>query len=226
MVAGAGRAAAAAERSARVVARGAAARRRGGGTASTSSTTTSLSSSSSPSLAARSGGALLGRRRCRGVVPRALMEDRNEVLEQILETIRNASANNSDPDYFELLGVEETTDPKVIKKAYRQRARVCHPDIAGEDGHEACVVLNEAYATLMDEELREAYALEKEEFDFYDDGNVFANAMKETPYTGEPLSKTVPLDHFANKIGESSRSKLPPLSLFHALEESLTNFSS
>ena len=154
--------------------------------------------------------------------PRAVMEDRNEVLEQILETIRNASANNSDPDYFELLGVEVSTDPKVIKKAYRERARVCHPDIAGEDGHEACVVLNEAYATLMDEELRREYEVYRSSGgdqnlkEMMRTSSEFAEALKRVPYTGEPLSKTVPLDHFANKIGESAHSKLFPLSPFCA----------
>ena len=126
--------------------------------------------------------------------------EQNEVLDQILKTIRSARAANTNPDYFELLGVEVGDDLKKIKKSYRARARVCHPDVAGEDGHEACIVLNEAYATLMDDDLREAYEFEQEEFDYYDDGNVFAKAMKETPYTGEPLSKQVPLDHFANRI--------------------------
>ena len=126
--------------------------------------------------------------------------EQNEVLDQILKTIRSARAANTNPDYFELLGVEVGDDLKKIKKSYRARARVCHPDVAGEDGHEACIVLNEAYATLMDEDLREAYEFEQEEFDYYDDGNVFAQAMKETPYSGEPLSKQVPLDHFANRI--------------------------
>jgi len=140
----------------------------------------------------------------------------NEVLEQILSTIRAAEAMNEDPDFFALLGIENDEElrslsTQTIKKSYRERARRCHPDIAGEDGHYACVVLNEAYATLMDDELREAYmedraltrglgVWDEDEFAYYEDGNVFAEAMREEAYTGEPLSKIVALDHFANRV--------------------------
>ena len=138
--------------------------------------------------------------------PRALMEEnRNRDLEQILKTIRNASANNLDPDYFELLGVEVSTDPKVIKKAYRERAKVCHPDRAGKDGHEACVVLNEAYATLMDEELRREYEVyrstggDENLEEMMRTSSEFAEALRRTPYTGEPLSKTPRPGHSMSK---------------------------
>jgi len=126
---------------------------------------------------------------------------KNETLVNVLDIIREAERKKMPPDYYDLLGLAPgVVDPKEIKQAYRQRARKCHPDLAGEEGHEACIVLNEAYATLMDDDLRELYAIEKEELDFYDDGNEFAEALKREPYTGEPLSKTVPLGHFANKM--------------------------
>lgn len=146
----------------------------------------------------------VGGRRSRGDVFRAQAQavgESNEVLDTILETIRNAQSMQMEPNFYDLLGVAPDAEPKEIKRAYRKRAQKCHPDIAGEVGHEVCVVLNEAYATLMDDELRENYQVEKfEEFDYYDDGNIFADAMKEQPYTGEPLSKILDLDHFANKI--------------------------
>ena len=133
-----------------------------------------------------------------------------DVLAHIVRTIRSAKAAGRDPDFFELLGVQVGTDPEDIKKSYRERARVCHPDVAGSEGHEACVVLNEAYATLMDDELREAYQVERVFGagvrgmsglrDAQDLPSDIGAALRRTPYTGEPLSKVVGRDHFASKI--------------------------
>ena len=131
------------------------------------------------------------------------------MLAHIVRTIRSAKAAGRDPDFFELLGVQVGTDPEDIKKSYRERARVCHPDVAGSEGHEACVVLNEAYATLMDDELREAYQVERVFGagvrvsglrDAQDLPSDIGAALRRTPYTGEPLSKVVGRDHFASKI--------------------------
>jgi curved DNA-binding protein CbpA len=44
-----------------------------------------------------------------------------------------------------------------IKKAYRALAKECHPDYMGDRGHNICILLNEAYETLMDESARAAY---------------------------------------------------------------------
>ena len=138
----------------------------------------------------------------------------DDVLEEILETIRSAREANTNPDFFELLGVQVGTDPTAIRSSYRERMRVAHPDVAGSEGHEACVVLNEAYATLMDDELREAYQVERtfgslgfqgsgaalrDLYDILGDTDI-GRALRRTPYTGEPLSKVVGRDHFACKI--------------------------
>ena len=133
----------------------------------------------------------------------------DDVLEEILETIRSAREANTNPDFFELLGVQVGTDPTAIRSSYRERMRVAHPDVAGSEGHEACVVLNEAYATLMDDELREAYQVERVFGagvrvsglrDAQDLPSDIGAALRRTPYTGEPLSKVVGRDHFASKI--------------------------
>lgn len=64
-------------------------------------------------------------------------------------------------DYYDILGVKKTVDPKEIKKAYRRLARQYHPDLhPGEKKAEMekkFQELNEAYEVLGDEENRKKY---------------------------------------------------------------------
>lgn len=85
-------------------------------------------------------------------------------------------------DYYEILGVDDDAPFSEVKKAYRALAKTCHPDFMGEEGHDLCILLNEAYDTLSDPDLRAAYnaKLEQTLIDFEDD------------YTGRPLSKWMP----------------------------------
>ena len=53
-------------------------------------------------------------------------------------------------DYYSLLQLDFDASPKEVKSQYRQLQKWCHPDIAGEAGTEVCIILNEAYDTLMD----------------------------------------------------------------------------
>ena len=63
-------------------------------------------------------------------------------------------------DFYELMGVPDDADIKTIKRAYYDLAMYCHPDRSGDDGHDLCVVLNDAYAILKDPVQREAYDAE------------------------------------------------------------------
>lgn len=61
---------------------------------------------------------------------------------------------------YELLGVDDNADSDEIKKAYYDKMKICHPDIAGDDGEEICILLNDAYDLLSDPEEKEAYDIQ------------------------------------------------------------------
>jgi len=63
-------------------------------------------------------------------------------------------------DFYELMGIRDDATTRMIKKAYHELAKCCHPDIAGDDGHNMCVLLNEAYGILIDIHARALYDAE------------------------------------------------------------------
>ena len=67
----------------------------------------------------------------------------------------------------------------------------CHPDIAGEAGTEVCIILNEAYDTLMDEDARKVYDRDLQELR---QAEALAKGGEFKPYTGQPLSTYVGSD--------------------------------
>jgi uncharacterized protein YqgQ len=60
-------------------------------------------------------------------------------------------------NYYALLGVNQYSSPQDIKRAFRERAKRLHPDIAGTGGAEAMRQLLAAYEVLSDQERRYAY---------------------------------------------------------------------
>ncbi len=62
------------------------------------------------------------------------------------------------PDHYAALQVAPTAEAVVIEAAYRQLARLTHPDLnAAPDAHARTQALNEAYAVLRDPARRAAY---------------------------------------------------------------------
>jgi curved DNA-binding protein CbpA len=60
-------------------------------------------------------------------------------------------------NYYSLLGVSDEASPGDIKKAFRNKAKQLHPDIAGPSAHDLMEKLLAAYQVLSDESRRMAY---------------------------------------------------------------------
>lgn len=58
---------------------------------------------------------------------------------------------------YELLGTTAFASTGNIKQAYYDKMKLVHPDVAGEEGQDMCMLLNDAYKTLSDPESRAAY---------------------------------------------------------------------
>jgi len=58
-------------------------------------------------------------------------------------------------DYYRTLGIETTADLETIKRAFRKKAMVCHPDRGGT--HERMVLVLEAWEVLSDPQRRQRY---------------------------------------------------------------------
>ncbi|CAK9033255.1 unnamed protein product [Durusdinium trenchii] len=58
---------------------------------------------------------------------------------------------------YELFGTPSTADSKDIKKKYHDLQKLCHPDVAGPEGEEICILLNDAWELLSDPEKRKDY---------------------------------------------------------------------
>ena len=62
-------------------------------------------------------------------------------------------------DYYEVLGVAKNCGEDELKKAYRKKAKLCHPDLhpGDQQAESQFKELNEAYGVLSDAQKRQQY---------------------------------------------------------------------
>ncbi|KAM1058628.1 hypothetical protein ACFX2I_023343 [Malus domestica] len=92
-------------------------------------------------------------------VPKAFQvhENKKPIWSRIRCKKEGAEEMATGKNYYELLGVSVDSNPKKIRQAYRKLQKKYHPDVAGQEGHEYTLKLNEAYKVLMRENLRKEY---------------------------------------------------------------------
>lgn len=62
------------------------------------------------------------------------------------------------PNYYDILGLSFNASASEVKKAYREKAKNCHPDVSrSTEAKQRFQELNRAYSTLSDAEKRKRY---------------------------------------------------------------------
>jgi len=67
------------------------------------------------------------------------------------------SKNKTLPNYYDVLGVEQSASPEQIKQQFRLLAKEWHPDRRKDSSEEKMAMINQAYEVLSNKKLREEY---------------------------------------------------------------------
>ena len=131
-------------------------------------------------------------------------------------------------DYYNILGVKQTSDNNEIKKRYRELCFIYHPDKNMDINDDKMKDINEAYHILYDKSERQKYDIKYlfREYEYIelsnDDINIILNIYKKITDTNEYkllklLYKCLPRVIFRNKKKQiiKSHKRIDILELFH-----------
>eukprot|EP00877_Chromochloris_zofingiensis_P010199 jgi/Chrzof1/5432/Cz16g02230.t1 len=93
-----------------------------------------------------------------------LSDDERRYYREVAAGAAAAFDGAAPSDFFELLGIEPSSDVAAVKDAYRRLQRLCHPDICGDAATGLSALLNIAYVTLSDADAGAVYAAEVKRF--------------------------------------------------------------
>jgi len=82
---------------------------------------------------------------CGRVLPVLLPEYEGVGLQLLTLWLQSQQQPTDWTDQCTLGQVDDDATLEEIKKAYRSLAKECHPDYLGDQGHNICILLNEAY---------------------------------------------------------------------------------
>ena len=73
------------------------------------------------------------------------------------KTFNEMLKNKTLPNYYDVLGVEQSASPEQIKEQFRLLAKEWHPDRRNDSSEEKMTEINQAYEVLSNQKLREEY---------------------------------------------------------------------
>ncbi|CAE8647691.1 unnamed protein product [Polarella glacialis] len=82
---------------------------------------------------------------------------RQQAAPHVSEDLSNLATLPLPTNLYELLHIKHDANEQAVKKAYHNAQKICHPDVAGDEGEEMCMLLNDAYELLTDPPSRESY---------------------------------------------------------------------
>jgi len=106
-------------------------------------------------------------------------------------------------DFYKILDIPRSASSEDIKRAYRNKAKLIHPDINNSPkANEVFVVVNEAYETLSDDHKRYLYDIQ---LNYIDAEKV--NAERKKQYYGSSVKNDTfsNSSHFQNEWNNSSK---------------------
>ena len=111
-------------------------------------------------------------------------------------------------DYYKILEIPRTSDTEEIKRAYRNKAKLVHPDVNNSPkANEVFALVNEAYEVLMDEQKRYLFDIKLNYIDSSKEAaerkkHYYGSSIKNDTYTNNTNNFNYDWNTYKNKQNE------------------------